>query len=148
LALAAVAVAAFLIRSATLVRPLAVLPGIEIGMSRTQVLRVLETSQLRDSVMLIPKGFSVSLKDSPFFRHAYCSFDAANMLVQITLTIREVLDQDRVMDHLRVGYGLRVSSGKTAVGRGLMVRLKANKVVISDATAVMVTARSKSGPVR
>jgi hypothetical protein len=104
--------------------------GVKIGMDRSEVIRVLETTPGHLAYQDLGAKLGEVIRGDKLFRHALYSFDGSNKLVEIALEMREILGADQVLTVFNKEHGLSLAPHKSSVEGDHAVEVRGNKLVI------------------
>ena len=127
-----------LVTSADAGKPLQGIVGVELGMSSSAVVKLLEAGESSEHLLKTAHGFTWRVPNHRVFRHAEFRFDGEGLLTEIVLSVRECLDKKKVVQEIRKSYEVDLTDETTAVHDGMALKMVGNKVFIKNATASVV----------
>ncbi|MBM4327092.1 MAG: hypothetical protein FJ118_07995 [Deltaproteobacteria bacterium] len=123
--------------------------GIELGMKMSQAIDVLQSSKGSEPAVLTePNGFSFLVKNNKLFRHAHYRFNENGVLTEILLTMREVLEKEKILEELNRTYDLDLAEKSSVVREGVILSLQGNDLSIKDANLGIAKTSAGRGPTR
>lgn len=104
--------------------------GVRIGMDRTEVIRILETTPGHLAYQDLGSRLGEVIRGDKLFRHALYTFDVNNRLVEIALEMREIVGADQVLTVFNKEHGLALTRDKSTVEGDFSVEVRGNKLVM------------------
>jgi hypothetical protein len=103
---------------------------IKLGMSKAQVLSILQKSPLHFSYDDLGGQIGEIIRGDNLFRYATYTFDNKGALVQIGLQMREVVGRTRCIKIFNSEHGLKLSPLQSTVQGARIIELHNNSVVL------------------
>jgi hypothetical protein len=117
---------------------------IKLGMSRTQVLDLLQKSPIHFSFDDLGNEIGEIIRGDDLFRYATYRFDGEDTLVEIGLQMREVIGRDRCVELFNTQHGLSLSPLHSTVEADRTIELRDNSLIMKKSKEK--STRSAKGP--
>lgn len=108
--------------------------GVRIGMDRSEVIRILETTPGHLAHQELGSKLGEVIRGDKLFRHALYTFDGNNKLIEIALEMREILGADQVLTVFNKEHGLSLARDKSTIEGDSAIEVRGNKLVIRKVT--------------
>lgn len=108
--------------------------GVKLGMPKSQVLDILEGSADHTSFHQIGEQIGEVVRGDKLFRFATYRFDANDVLVEISLHMREIVGRDKVLELFNQEHGLNVGPKSNAVEGDHLVKVQGNRLLLQHSS--------------
>jgi hypothetical protein len=105
---------------------------IQLGMKKSEVVQALEKGSTHSSFEDLGEQVGEIIRGDELFRYASYRFDEEGVLVEIALSMREVLGRDAVLQIYNSKYGLNLAPLKTLVESDCSIEVRGDSVVIKQ----------------
>jgi hypothetical protein len=117
---------------------------IKLGMSKTQVLDLLQKSPIHFSFDDLGDEIGEIIRGDDLFRYATYRFDGEGALVEIGLQMREVVGRERCVELFNTQHGLALSPLQSTVEADRIIEVRENSLVMKKSKEK--STRSAKGP--
>jgi hypothetical protein len=117
---------------------------IKLGMSKTQVLDLLQKSPIHFSFDDLGEEIGEIIRGDDLFRYATYRFDGEGALVEIGLQMREVVGRERCVELFNNQHGLSLSPLQSTVEADRIIEVRENSLVMKKSKEK--STRSAKGP--
>ncbi len=103
---------------------------VKLGMTKAQVLEVLQKSPMHFSYEDSGNEVGEIVRGDDLFRYATYKFDKSGALVEIDLQMREVMGRDRCIETYNSQNGMQVSPSKRCATGSITIEVKDNLITM------------------